>query len=343
MSYSCDPPPVEQKGNDMQVQQLSLSDILAATPAQINPHFPSTTAEIEALCKRYHIWLPNFADYHSMTAYMFPRASRERLITLSILMDLLWFIDDYYTRSRLSPEQGDDQALAHTLMTGMSILLHDDAQEAYEGWHHVCRELRRQVLEQGGEGWLRRVVATLSEHLKATTFSISKSMENGKLSVERYIRVREHDSGMRVAIDAIEFAYGIELPPKVLSHPIILQLQGDCANVGGLINDVVSYHKEVEVGDHRFNLLNVLMEARGCDFPAAVHEAVQIINHFIRDFLTYEHAMPSFGSAALDEAVRLYVQGMKDQVGASLHWQLATNRYRAQQAPFSELRQVARV
>lgn len=168
--------------------------------------------------------------------------------------------------------------------------------------------------------------------------STQPSMVDGKLDVERYIEVREHDSGMYVAIDSIEFAYGIMLPDAVLNHPTIARMRRACANVGGLVNDVISYHKEVEVNDYRFNLLNVLMESRALPFEQAVHEAVLIINDFITDFTQHERHLPTWDDPAINADVRLYVQGMRDQIGASLHWQVATNRYRSHNAPFAELR-----
>ncbi len=158
---------------DSRDRLLSLADIIAATPVQINPHFARTNAEIEAYCQDYAIWLPNFGDYHSMAAYMFPRAECERYLTISILMDLLWFIDDYYTRSRIDSSAQQDARLAQTFMTGMQILLYDEVQSAYEGWHYVCADLRQRVIAHNGEAWLRRLIAGLDAHLQATTLSIN--------------------------------------------------------------------------------------------------------------------------------------------------------------------------
>ena len=316
---------------------LSLSDLIVATPQQIHPHLQKTTEQIQAFCHHHDIWLDNFDEYHTMAAYMFPRTSEDRLVTINILMDLLWFIDDYYTRERRDVHENDHKALANAFKDGMKILLYGQQPDQKDVWHDACFDLRDQILALGGERWLFRLGRSLSEHLQATTYSLAKIVEDGVLDVERYVAVREHDSGMQVAIDCVEFAYDIYIPDEVMADPWVQTMRRHCANVGGLINDLTSYHKEAEVGEERFNLISVFMESEGVDFHTAVKKSIDLINEFIADFLHKEQHIPDFGSPAVNEMVARYVQGLKDHIGASYHWQLNTNRYRSPDSPFPEL------
>lgn len=324
----------------MVTTRLSLTDLIVATPLQIHPKLEETTQPIEEFCKAQNIWLPNFDEYHTMAAYMFPRTSPERLIAINLLMDLLWFIDDYYTRERRDESEGDNATLAQAFEDGMKILLLGKKPANNAIWHEACFDLRERFLALGGEKWLMRLGQSLQEHLEATTYSISKVMEDGVLDVERYVAIREHDSGMQVAIDCVEFAYDIYIPDEVMAHPWMLMMRRHCANVGGLINDLTSYHKEAEVGEERFNLINVYIENQGLDFSMAVHQSVVLINSYISDFLQQQDNQPDFGDDAVNEMVRLYIQGLRDHIGASWHWQLNTNRYRSPESPFAALQDV---
>lgn len=98
----------------------------------------------------------------------------------------------------------------------------------------------------------------------------------------------------------------------------------------------MSFHKEA--GEHRFNLVMVFMELQGLSFADVVHESVKVVNGYITDFLQHERNLPDFGDARVNHQLRLYVQGIKDHIGASWHWQLATDRYSAPDSPFAELR-----
>lgn len=63
---------------------LSLSDFHNIDSLCINPHFEEALCPSEDYAKRFEIWLPNYHTYSSMSDYLYPRASVERLITIKL-------------------------------------------------------------------------------------------------------------------------------------------------------------------------------------------------------------------------------------------------------------------
>src|SRR5262245_59075101 len=123
-------------------KRLTLSDLQILGPAQTNPNGPQAMQISEQYCKSLGILHENFANYASMSTYVFPRASLERLVTVDLLNNLLFFIDDTLGEEQAATSQPEKEALFHTCM----LILRD-------GYHpaqtnpilETCKVLRPQI------------------------------------------------------------------------------------------------------------------------------------------------------------------------------------------------------
>lgn len=317
---------------------LSYDDVAITSQPLINPHLDDITPEVEAFCRKYHIWLPQFADYHTMTAYLYPRTSREQLAVLNIFMNLLWFIDDKFDDIRMSDHADNQGHSASAIFKVATDVLIEGKFPSDKNipWLAVCSALRDKVIALNGEAWLETIAQTLNHHLQSITSTIDTVIVNGKPNLERYLAIRQRDSGMLVAIDCIELAYNVTLSDDVRHHPII-QIARDCVgHVGGLMNDLMSYHKD-ERDNNSFNLIAILRQLHDLNAEEGIHEAVKIINRYIGDFETCERYMPQWDDDDKNRMTQLYMEGLRDQIEASFHWQVATNRYRSPDAYYHRL------
>lgn len=324
---------------------LSYDDIRIDSQPRINPHLAATTSEIEEFCKNHHIWLPQFGDYHTMTAYLYPRTTPERLIALNIFMNLLWFIDDKFDDMRLSDDSDiQAQQLSNTFKLVTNLLINGDMPDgAAPDWLVACAELRKQVVALGNEKWLHILAQTLHNHLQSITATMDSVMANGEPDLDAYLAIRQRDSGMMVAIEGIEFAYDFHLPDELRYNSVIVKARDCAAHIGGLMNDLMSYHHD-ERDNNPFNLIMILRQTKslikGRMLPAqeGIHEAVLIINHFIYEFEACERQLPIWHDETLNTMATQYMQGLRDQIDASYHWQLATGRYRSPDAYYHRLK-----
>ncbi len=324
----------------------SLSDLEVIGPVQIHPQAEEAERRIEQYCHQLGIHLPHFDEYTTMSSYLFPHASLERLVVIDVLTNLLYYIDDIYSMNRGEDERGDapDSATMLRIFTNCLAILDNgtlkdgEAVDMTEPLYRTMKALHDDMRRLAPDVWRKRLVASLEDHFRHSLLPVDAIMTNGFLNLEKYVYVREHDSGMHPTIDLLELGLDIFIPDEIRRHPVLDTLRVCTMRIGGLMNDIFSYHKEVVKLRSHFNLIVVFMQSENLDFDEAVDRAVEFVNGFTRTFLEYEQKLPDFGDAKLNHDVRLYVQGLRDQIIATYHWQMSTNRYRSADSPFPELR-----
>jgi hypothetical protein len=320
---------------------LTLSDHRVLGERQIHPEADEANRQTKELCQRYGIELPYIDEYNTMTAYMFPSTSVERLVATNLWLDYLWFIDDSYDRNK-NHEYSTDELMIRRIFEMSVRILCDGAEPSFD---HVLFPVSQAIHEEFSRlahpEWLqKRFKFYLLHHLKASTYKIEDILTDGKVDVQKYMDLREVDSGMYAAIMLIELAFDIYLPDEVMQHPQIQHLIRLCARICTFSNDLFSYEKEVIRLHSDFNLLKVLMDSRGLNFDEAVHESITIVNQLSEEFLNEEQKLPDFGNENLNRMARDFVQGLKDHSISAYHWQMSTNRYRSPSSPFPELREM---
>lgn len=323
----------------IEVLPFILSEINVHSSAQVNPNAKLAEEIIEGQCRDLGIWIPQLKDYTTMSAYLYPHAGLQRLITIGLYMNFLFFVDDTYDRHFKDRDAINDQiAMRKVFDSCTNILLKGIAPDDTHLLYDVCFELRRQFLENGSEAWLRRLVHSTLAHLKSTTYTIDDIINNNGDVVNDYIALRVLDAGMNPTIDCLEFARNIFVPDAIINHEYLRQLRSYVGKIGALSNDLFSFTKEIIGTQSRFNLVCVLMDYDQLSFQQAVRRSVEIINDCIDEFHQYAKMSPKWETKEIDRSVRQYIEGLNDQIVASWHWQISTNRYRSPDSPFPELR-----
>ncbi len=312
---------------------LSYDSIKIYSSPKVNIHMQATEAEVETFCKDYNIWLPHFKEYHTMTAYLYPNASAERLIILNIFMNLLWYVDDMYDDARLD-HHSDKISISQLFSIATDALQFGKTQTDAPLWISACVALHHKI---GNRDSIRTLTQSIPKHLQSITNTMEDIIIDGQYNLDLYLKTRENDSGMHVAIDGIGFEHGVTIPDKILNHPIIAQAKHCTANIGGLMNDLMSYHKDEASGNH-FNLIAILRRNNSLSAKEGIHGAVKIINGFIESFESCEENIPHWENDDLNNLAQLYMQALRNQIEASWHWQLATNRYRSPDAYYDKLK-----
>jgi hypothetical protein len=73
---------------------LTLSDVHIVGRHALNPHRHQIAQLVEELCARYGVRSAGYENYATMAFYLFPHTDTERLTTIDLLMNVLYFIDD---------------------------------------------------------------------------------------------------------------------------------------------------------------------------------------------------------------------------------------------------------
>ncbi|GAB1421440.1 hypothetical protein MASR2M15_16050 [Anaerolineales bacterium] len=310
----------------MGTSKISLAALKVMEPLKINRHAQFVEHETTLILEQYGLCLPNFDGYHTMSSYLFPEANAERLSAIILLNDWLFYLDDMFDRN-VDPSRNRKAyflQLAGVIKTGQG-----DETDSAQAFAIYLHRLFGQI---SNPYWLRRFIMNTEDHLKAASKGIDELLDEyrGDELIHEFIQLRMADSGMKPTCDLIEFAHDIYLPDAVWQHEVVREARNLCVNIGGLMNDIFSYEKEVMELSSEFNLV-ALLERIGMPFDEAVEEAIRHINLYMAKFHALKAQLPD------EENVALYYQGLSDQIGAAYHWQLATSRYKSESSPYLEL------
>ncbi len=318
----------------------TLSDIYVIGEKQVNPNAEVAEHLIENLCKSTGIWLPHFQDYTTMASYLFPRTTVERLVSIGLVYNLLYYIDDIYDRHmKDKPNPMQELYLRKVFENCIRIIMQGYQPEDHHLVYPICYELHMRFNTLStSKMWMKRFISSLLRHLNSTTYSLDDIVEAECDMVEQYISLRELDAGMDPTMDFIEFATDVMIPTEILHHPTIRKMSRHCSIFASLANDLFSYEKEVVRFNSRFNLVAVLMDSWGYTFEEAVHNSVRFLNRSTADYLKNEANLPVWKDEEWNRLTQLYVEGLRDQILATWYWQMSTNRYRSPDSPFPELR-----
>ncbi|MDJ0574497.1 MAG: hypothetical protein QNJ65_04950 [Xenococcaceae cyanobacterium MO_234.B1] len=190
-------------------QLLTLADHIVPGPKQINPQAEKANQITKDLCQKYSISLPHIDEYNTMTAYVYPHTSVDRLVTINLWLDLLFFIDDLYDRSITHQYSNETEKFQNILANTLRIICDGYEPETDHLFYPVAHELNRRFneIEIALPGWIELFRAGTIKHLKAYKYGIDDILENnGVISVEKYMKLREADSGMESMISMIEVA-----------------------------------------------------------------------------------------------------------------------------------------
>ncbi|KAK8080608.1 hypothetical protein PG997_008426, partial [Apiospora hydei] len=135
--------------------------------------------------------------------------------------------------------------------------------------------------------------------------------------VHTYLDMRRGTIGAYPAISVTEFGQGVRLPESVFSHSSLHECMRISADLVLLVNDVLSYRKDLELGvDH--NLISLLME-QGSSAQQAVDKIGDMINDCYVRWYSALAALPPYGED-IDREVLKFIEICRCVALGNLHW-----------------------
>jgi hypothetical protein len=225
-----------------------------------------------------------------------------------------------------------------------SKAMHTIVSMAQEWW----QELQRHGMSPGQQ---HRFVLAMEGYLDANVKQAENRQCNVIQDLETYMSVRIHSSSWLHCSVLLEFGLGIDLPDRLLQHPLVLALQKLVCLHLVFVNDVYSFRKELAQGD-LVNLVPVLLlqnlavsnlndlacSAADLDRIAAavVSQTLDAIKVLDRQYLhIIDDINSGLGGDILgmsdDDGLRLafdkYLQGVSDWLAGSLEWHKHSTRF----------------
>ncbi|KAI0206676.1 Presilphiperfolan-8-beta-ol synthase [Astrocystis sublimbata] len=145
-----------------------------------------------------------------------------------------------------------------------------------------------------------------------------------KSDVDEYLDMRRGTIGAYPAITVSEYGQSINIPEHVFQHPSMQECMRVSADLVLLVNDVLSYRKDLELGVD-YNLISILSE-QNKTIQEAIDTIGALIDHCYKRWYIALAEMPSYGEH-IDNQVLRFVEVCRYVALGNLHWSFKTGRY----------------
>jgi hypothetical protein len=317
---------------------------------QYNPH-PQTeqlVGVVKEFGERFGIWLPNARHYVTSALFLFPDADFQRATALVKNLATDYYLNDTMGREIYKYLGKDQQKEARELIARITSL--DEELQTVPhalGVEMANVEMLSEIRDISPLPWFMEFLKLYLYHIEVTHRDNSAAALGYMPTVEEYISMRKHTSGMPHIISLAEYSDN-----KFLDWNWLAEVQLDThlrrihravALFGCLTNDLFSFEKEVIDRNADPNLvMAVAMNNPEMSFTEIIHFAAGIVKNVLTDFLSLtERILGKIRSLpASEETATLitHMGTMEKIVQASWIWQVYTKRYKREQSIWTETR-----
>ncbi|MFJ3232022.1 germacradienol/geosmin synthase Cyc2 [Streptomyces sp. NPDC086787] len=179
---------------------------------------------------------------------------------------------------------------------------------------------------------LKQAVDSMTE---SWVWELSNQTQNRIPDPVDYLEMRRATFGSDLTLSLCRRGRGPAIPPEVYRSGPVRSLENAAMDYGCLVNDVFSYQKEIEYEGEIHNAVLVVQNFFGVDYPAALRVVHDLMTQRLQQF---EHVAANelplvcddFDlSAEAREAVRGYVDDLRNWLAGVLNWHQRVDRYRA--------------
>ena len=173
----------------------------------------------------------------------------------------------------------------------------------------------------GDDRWRHRLVGHLIQHLRAQATLVRLRETGAALTLDEYLPLRRDSFGALFFFDLIDGAETLD----PYAHPANTQwwntLREHGADIIAWTNDIHSIAKDVVCGE-RFNLVSILADTAGTDWPGAIESAHQMVNTAVAQFTAVAAQQADHRPCAAPDPDRLC-----QVVRAAGDWHRSVSRY----------------
>jgi germacradienol/geosmin synthase len=313
---------------------------------RMNPHYQAARAHAKAWAREMGILdsvggvgLWNEAeldadDYALCAAMTHAEGSREALELTTDWFTWATYFDDYFPM-RFAHTR--DLAGAKAFMDRLKLFMPLDA---------TPPPLPSNAVERGlGDLW-RRSTATLPLDKKTRFRSYVQDMhdswvwelvnhiQNRIPDPVDYIEMRRKTFGSELGMSLTQLAHEEKIPPVIFRARPMRALVNAAADAAALMNDIVSFRKEIELEGELNNGVLAVQQFFGCELQRAVDLVNDLRSARLRQFVqVVEFDLPAlFEQFELDADTRAalldYVKTLEDWTSGVIKWHLVTGRYK---------------
>ncbi|KAM7200686.1 Cycloaraneosene synthase sdnA [Naviculisporaceae sp. PSN 640] len=166
----------------------------------------------------------------------------------------------------------------------------------------------------------KRCLFAILKQVDATQRKITLDVD-----LDDYMETRRHSIGAYSLFAVVEWAHGIKAPEEAMEHPSVQTCERVAADLTWLVNDVLSYKKDLAFGVEH-NLTRLLMR-QGLTEQAAMDKLGSLMESNQRDWEDAIAELPHWEDEETNKEVRRYLDACAAVARANLHWSFKSGRY----------------
>ncbi|MGO4292422.1 terpene synthase family protein [Chitinophaga sp. RAB17] len=291
-------------------------------------------------CEEHGIWCDNAKHYITCELYLYPDAQFDRMLAMVENNAIDYYLNDVVGRDLFGHLKATEQLEARNLMKRMAsvdhhLLLPADATPVEKANVEILQFMK----ETSPAVWFEEFMQLYCYHIDVTHRDGNSDALGHIPTVEEYIDLRCHTSGMHHIVLLIEYAEGNFLSKEWCAaagiDDYLRRVNFLTAAFGCLSNDLFSFEKEVIDNSTDANLLMaVALNHPAYTFNEVIGSAAKIVQDILielLDLIDKINGQLSKASAAdADKTARLnkHLKGIDKCVQASWLWQVYTKRYK---------------
>lgn len=263
-----------------------------------------------------------------LAARTYPRTNFEELALTNDFFTWLFLLDDQFDDSHFGRQLARMEQIVDRLLAVLGLTRVSRRQRSTPLQGPVAEalmELWERARSLTTAQWQRRFAYHLRDYLDAYLWEIGNRVKGETPDVALYIQKRQDAGAMRLALDYIDLAEHIDLPPEIYHSSLVQTLLLITNNVVCWQNDIVSVEKEMAHGDYS-NLVLVLQKAHDCSLQDAAYLANELTTREIKLLENLAAIVPT----TLPEHqadLQKYLAGTRSWIRGNLDWSLESYRY----------------
>ncbi|KAJ5520999.1 Terpene synthase metal binding domain protein [Penicillium fimorum] len=268
------------------------------------------------------------ADFALFAAWWTQHAGEPEFRTICDWCNWVFYFDDQFDEGHLCQDplnaQREADILTQIMTTGLEDDEYPDDLPRPRALRFAFRSVWQRLAERASAGVQERFREAMQEFCRGLVGQVGVRSDVKPRDIDSYLAFRRRSIGVIPCIIFAEYYHDLRLPDEFFRVSAVQRLQDLAAEITVLHNDVLSYHKEYNMG--AIHNIVIILRQQGMTQQQA-YDAVDIL---VRQRLQEWHIriaeVPIYGEA-IDIQVHKYVTACREVAVGNLHWSFATERY----------------
>jgi hypothetical protein len=315
-----------------------------------HPQTQQLLQETRNFGERYGIWTPAAEHYISYASYLYPDGAIDRMRAIMKNLAIDYYLNDAMGRDVFHGLSPEEQKTGTDLRDRMFRVKEDLNIEGNATSLELANiEVLNFISDSSPFSWFKEFLRLYNYHIHVTHKDCNVNAMGRIATVDEYIDSRCHMAGMHHVISLIEYSEGCFLDWEWLANAGIdkqlRRLHYITAAIGGLMNDLFSFEKEVIANHADSNLVMIILYNKPqLALTSAIERAAVLVRSLLIEFVGLLEYIKEEAEQCISmcpekvQVMRAHFKGLERCVQASWIWQVYTPRYKTAYSVFRETR-----